>query len=134
MKTLNIATACFLNNQQELLVVRKKNTFAWMLPGGKLDCDETASEALVRELAEELQIEVDISALHLLGKFTAVAANEVNTSVNAHVFLGRLANGQTPIHAAEIEAMKWLSIRDPLPEGIAPLLKNSIIPILQSMQ
>lgn len=134
MKTLNIATACFLNDQQELLVVRKKNTSAWMLPGGKLDGDETASEALVRELAEELQIDVDISALRFLGTFSAVAANEANTSVNAQVFRARLENGQTPIHAAEIEEMKWLSLSDPLPENIAPLLKNSIIPALQSMQ
>lgn len=54
----------------------EKNTSAWMLPGGKLDGEDTASEALVRKLAEELQIEVDISALRFLGTFSAVTANE----------------------------------------------------------
>lgn len=132
MKTLNIATACFLSDQDELLVVRKKNTAAWMLPGGKLDGNETASEALVRELAEELQIDVDISALQFLGTFNAVAANEANTSVNAQAFRARLADGQTPINAAEIAEMKWISLSEPLPEDIAPLLKNSIIPALRA--
>lgn len=131
MKTLNIATACFLNDQQELLVVRKKNTSAWMLPGGKLEDHETASEALVRELAEELQIKVDTSALCFMGTFNADAANEANTSVSAQAFRTRLADGQMPMHAAEIAEMKWISLTNPLPEDIAPLLKNSIIPALQ---
>lgn len=134
MKTLNIATACFLNDQQELLVVRKKNTSAWMLPGGKLDGDETASEALVRELSEELQIEVDTSTLSFLGSFNAEAANEINTLVHAQAFLACLADGQIPMNAAEIAEMKWISLSNPLPEDIAPLLKDSIIPALQTVQ
>ncbi|HBT32689.1 MAG TPA: hypothetical protein DEB15_07565 [Pusillimonas sp.] len=46
MKTLNIATACFVNENRELLVVRKQGTVTWILPGGKLDGQETpANEA-----------------------------------------------------------------------------------------
>lgn len=114
--------------------MRKKNTSAWMLPGGKLDDHETASEALVRELAEELQIEVDIAALRFMGTFNAKAANEANTAVNAQAFRVRLADGQSPMHAAEIAEIKWISLTDPLPQDIAPLLKNSIIPALQTVR
>ncbi|WP_143516251.1 NUDIX domain-containing protein, partial [Pusillimonas sp. T2] len=130
MRTLKIATACFLNDKHELLVVRKQNTSAWMLPGGKLDGNETACEALVRELQEELQIEVDASALRSFGAFEAAAANETNTIVKAQVFLARVPEGQTPVHAAEIAEMKWLPLSQPFPKGTAPLLKNSIIPAL----
>jgi 8-oxo-dGTP pyrophosphatase MutT (NUDIX family) len=38
------------------LLVRKRHTTAFMQPGGKIDCDETAQRALVRELQEELGI------------------------------------------------------------------------------
>jgi len=133
MQTLKIATACFLNDKQELLVVRKKNTTAWMLPGGKLDAHETPSEALVREVQEELQIEVTASALHFIGSFDAVAANEANTTVNAHAFMVHGPCPQAPSIAAEIAEMKWLPINQAIPADVAPLLKDFIIPTLQAM-
>lgn len=134
MPTLKIATACFLNDKQELLVVRKKNTAAWMLPGGKLDANETPTEALIRELQEELQIEIDASMLNFIGSFDAIAANEADTFVNAQAFLARLPTGKTPIHAAEIAEMKWLPLSMSAQSDIAPLLRDSIIPSLQAMQ
>jgi 8-oxo-dGTP diphosphatase len=134
MPTLKIATACFLNDKQELLVVRKKNTTAWMLPGGKLDANETPTEALVRELQEELQIEIDATTLCFIGSFDAIAANEANTFVNAQAFLARLPAGKTPVHAAEIAEMKWLPLSMSTQTDVAPLLRDSIIPSLQAMQ
>ena len=134
MPTLKIATACFLNDKQELLVVRKKNTAVWMLPGGKLDVNETPTEALIRELQEELQIEIDASTLRFIGSFDAIAANEADTFVNAQAFLARLPTGKTPIHGAEIAEMKWLPLSMSTQSDIAPLLRDSIIPSLQAMQ
>ena len=133
MQTLKIATACFLNDKQELLVVRKKNTTAWMLPGGKLDAHETPSEALVREVQEELQIEVTASALHFIGSFDAVAANEANTTVNAQALMVQGPSPQATGIAAEIAEMKWLPINQAIPADVAPLLKDFIIPTLQAM-
>ena len=133
MHTLHIATACFVNQQQELLVVRKQNTSAWMLPGGKLDADETASQALIRELQEELQLTVDVSALRCIGAFDAVAANEANTRVHAQAFLVPMPTGQTPVHAAEIAETQWLALKQPLPDDVAPLLRDFIIPAIQTM-
>lgn len=133
MTTLKIATACFINDKHELLVVRKQNTTAWMLPGGKLDADETPTEALIRELEEELQISVSASALRFIGSFDAVAANEADTLVNAQVFLAQLPTGQAPVHAAEIAEMKWLPLSISTPLDVAPMLRESIIPSLQTM-
>ncbi|MDR2298440.1 MAG: NUDIX domain-containing protein [Comamonas sp.] len=132
MHNLKIATACFVNPRQELLVVRKKNTSAWMLPGGKLDADETPAKALIREIREELQLEIAESLLKPLGVFDAVAANEADTTVHAHAFLIQLPQGQSPSHAAEIAEMKWLPLSQPVPMDVAPLLRNFIIPALQS--
>lgn len=133
MKTLNIATACFVNENRELLVVRKQKTTAWMLPGGKLDNQETPSEALVREVWEELQITLITESLTHLGSFVAAAANEANTSVHAHAFIAKLPSNQKPIVSAEIAEMRWLPLHEPYPEMIAPLLRDHIIPALQAL-
>ena len=130
MHNLKIATACFLNQKQELLVVRKKNTSAWMLPGGKLDADETPARALIREIREELQLEIAESSLKPLGIFDAVAANEADTTVHAHAFRVQLPQGCSPCNAAEIAEMKWLPLNRPLPGDVAPLLKHCVIPAL----
>jgi len=130
MKTLNIATACILNQRLELLVVRKRNTIAWMLPGGKLEPQEPPADAVVREVREELQLELDVHELSYLGSFDAIAANEADTRVLAEAFLVRSIADQTPIVSAEIAEFKWLPLQQPLPELVAPLLRFQIAPSL----
>ena len=85
MHTLHLATACLIH-QQQLLVVRKRGSRFWMLPGGKIDAGETAAQALLRELEEELQWNAAHTRFSLLGHFDNIAANEANTRVQAHVF------------------------------------------------
>lgn len=130
MQTLHIATACFVRDQNALLVVRKKGTQAWMLPGGKLDAGETAEAALIRELHEELQVCVAADQLTALGQFQAAAANEADTRVDAHVFTVDVQHVQNLRIAAEIDAVQWLRIDGRIPQDVAPLLRAHIIPAL----
>ncbi|MBP2845932.1 NUDIX domain-containing protein [Dickeya oryzae] len=54
-----IRCAClvhYLNNQ--LLVVKPRNKNVWYLPGGKIDDGENIRSALIRELQEELNIQL----------------------------------------------------------------------------
>ena len=59
---IHVAVAAVVNNKGEVLVSqRKQGTHLggyWEFPGGKIGEDETPAEALSRELAEELGIEV----------------------------------------------------------------------------
>ena len=52
MNTLTISAACLIDEAGRLLLVRKRNTQAFMLPGGKAEPGEDAISALSRELAE----------------------------------------------------------------------------------
>lgn len=67
-------------------LVRKRGTVAFMQPGGKFEPGETARQALVRELREELGFELREDELVPVGRFAAHAANEVGHTVDADVF------------------------------------------------
>lgn len=128
MTTLDIAAACLIDADNRLLLVRKRNTRAFMLPGGKREPGEGAHEALRRELQEELELSLPAEALSPLGSFRAAAANEPDTWVEAQVFVARLEQPVAP--AAELEELAWLAPGQPLPDTLAPLLREQVLPAL----
>lgn len=128
MTTLDIAAACLIDADNRLLLVRKRNTRAFMLPGGKREPGESAHEALRRELQEELELSLPAEALSPLGSFRAAAANEPDSWVEAQVFVARLEQPVAP--AAELEELAWLAPGQPLPDSLAPLLREQVLPAL----
>ncbi|MCQ4307355.1 NUDIX domain-containing protein [Pseudomonas stutzeri] len=125
---LNIATACLFNEAGHILVVRKRGTRLFMLPGGKIEAEETPLQALRRELHEELGLRIEESQLQALGHFQSRAANEPDHWVEADVFVGRV-EGEVQVQA-EIEALDWLVPRTQQQEHLAPLLREQVLPAL----
>jgi ADP-ribose pyrophosphatase YjhB (NUDIX family) len=60
MKTIEIAGCVILDDYGRILLIHRSDAKEphWELPGGKLETDETAEEAAVRGLREELDIDV----------------------------------------------------------------------------
>jgi 8-oxo-dGTP diphosphatase len=56
------------SRQGHLLLVRRCDSGAWEMPGGRVDVGETAVEAAVRETAEEAGMRVEVTGL--AGLFT----------------------------------------------------------------
>lgn len=128
LATISIAAACLLDASGRLLLVRKRGTQAFMLPGGKHEPGETAVQALLRELHEELNLRLPESVLMPLGRFQADAANEPNTRVDAQVFVAPLSHPVYP--AAELEELAWLNTSNDYPQNLAPLLREQVLPAL----
>ncbi|WP_282875947.1 NUDIX hydrolase [Pseudomonas peli] len=128
MTTLTISAVCLIDDAGRLLLVRKRNTKAFMLPGGKAELGETPITALVRELQEELNLRLPSGDLQLLGQFRTAAANEADTWIDASVFKARLPHSVSA--AAELEELCWLAPGDALPETLAPLLREHVLPLL----
>lgn len=126
---LKIATACLLDTAGRVLVVRKRGTQAFMLPGGKIEIGETPRQALERELHEELNLQMDPSQLESLGHFQARAANEPDHWVEADVFFARLESSVTV--QAEIDALDWLEVHAEPQGHLAPLLREQVLPALR---
>jgi hypothetical protein len=67
----------------------------------------------------------------LLGRWAANAANESNTTVDAHVFVS--TDRVAPAASAEIEEIRWISLNGgPSALPLAPLLTERVIPALRS--
>jgi 8-oxo-dGTP pyrophosphatase MutT (NUDIX family) len=127
MITIRIAAALIVDKSGDTLLVRKRGTDAFMQPGGKIEPEETALQALVRELKEEIDLDVDPDAALFLGRFEASAANEPDHIVEAQLFRVDVAT-RSIRPAAEIEEARWISVREPNDIPMAALTEHLILP------
>lgn len=127
---ITVAAVVFRDRDGRMLTVRKSGTTKFMLPGGKLEPGESAAEAAVREVAEELGVRLRVEDLALLGEFEADAANEPGHLVRSTVFTW--TGEVTPDAAAEIAELRWASLAE-ITEGaeFAPLTREYVVPALE---
>ncbi len=111
--------AMIFNEKGELLMLKrgpasKNERGRWEVPGGGVDFGETQAQAVVREMKEELG--VDIVVEHQLLAFDQFLPEEGQHWV-ATPFIVRLKKGQTPkiIEPHKHVAMGWFPL-DKLPE------------------
>lgn len=120
--TLHIVAAVIVRDDGRALLVRKRGTTAFMQVGGKIEPGEEPVAALVRECAEEIGLAVDPASVRPLGRRTAVAANEPDHVVDAHVFEVALPAGFAVEPRAELEELAWVDPARPVaPHPLAPL-------------
>ena len=123
---IRIVAAIALNDEGEMLMVRKRGTAAFMLPGGKPGAGEAAIDALVREVGEELDCGIDRSVCRSLGVFRAPAANEPGFTVEAELFAVALVGDPRPW--GEIDSMLWVDPDGELPNPMAHLAREHALP------
>ncbi len=113
-----------------LLVVRKKGTRAFILPGGKPEGAEHDLDALSREVNEELGC--SIANVRFEGAFTDAAAEIPDTIVTVRLYAGELIGHPHP--ASEIEELAWVPLTGSCDLPLAPSLTNKILPHLHREQ
>lgn len=100
----------YIKNKQ-LLVARSKGKDTYYIPGGKRDEGETDPEALIREIKEELSVDLAPATIKYLETFKAQAHGKpdgVLVKITCY-----LAEFKGEIQAdAEIEEVAWLNFND----------------------
>lgn len=123
MNIITVAAAIILNEQHQLLLVRKKNTQFFMQVGGKLELQELPEKTMLREIREEIGVSGHIQ--RFIGRFETAAANEAHHQLVSYVYLVLL--DQAPQIEAEIVEMKWIDW-DEDQTWLAPLTTEVVIP------
>ncbi|MHC5311034.1 NUDIX hydrolase [Myroides sp. LJL116] len=130
---LYLACALITNEFNEMLIVKKLKTNVFIMPGGKIEQQETPTQALKREIAEELNLQIDVSKMHFLSKHTAIAANEKNTLVTACVYHIKISKTTLQV-ANEIEQAIWVNHHNYQNYQYANLISEFSIPLWLKMK
>jgi len=101
-KALALAGCIIMNEHGEVLMIHRKTQRRthWEIPGGKVEAGETAADAAVRELGEELGIEVRIT--RRLGEREF---DEDDRVINYEWFLAEIIAGEPRLQESSFD--KW---------------------------
>lgn len=103
MKTIEVVAAIIAHENRILATQRGSGEFkdGWEFPGGKVEPGETPEQAIVREIQEELVVEIAPQKL-----VTTVEYDYPKFHLTMHCFLSRIVSGK--INLLEHEDAKWL--------------------------
>lgn len=112
----------FFNTDNELLIVKPDYKDCWLVPGGATDEDESPLHCAVREVNEEIAL--NIPELKLVGIYYGSAHGFYSDSLKFIFYGGILTNDQIKhikIQKNEITDCKFIKIEEAL-----PLLSDSL--------
>lgn len=120
--------AVIVNNVGEMLLQRRTDTAMWGLPGGAVEPDETAVEALKREVAEETDLTVihaDPMALYCGPDQKFAYPNGDKVQVFAVAFIVQKWEGQPRADGIEGSMVRFFAVSN-LPENLVPIHVQTI--------
>ena len=108
MKKENVVVAIIKKNNYYLIAKRNKNKhfgLKWEFPGGKVEINETYSEALSREIKEELDISIKINE-----KIAEEKYRDEKIDIILHYYLCSYLGGNIKLN--EHEDFAWVEKKD----------------------
>lgn len=105
MKTVKVVAAIIIHENKIFATQRGYGEFkdGWEFPGGKIEPGETPQEALVREIKEELDIEIEVKDF-----LETVEYDYPEFHLSMDCFFCSIRSGELVLK--EHEAAKWLTV------------------------
>ncbi|SDE77624.1 8-oxo-dGTP diphosphatase [Mucilaginibacter pineti] len=119
---IKVTCALIVDEQDRVLAAQRSKKMSlplkWEFPGGKIEPNETAENCLVREIKEELNIEVQISKelpsnIHTYPKMTIELIPFICKHINGDIILREHANFQW-LCKNELLALDWADADVPI--------------------
>ena len=129
-KIIDKLGALVLRNES-FLVVRKKGTKLFLMPGGKREFMESDTEALAREIQEELGVPLDTENLAFVGVFEDEAAYDPGKVVRIRLYKCEIKGEPTP--SSEIEEIWWFNAFQDDESKLTAIIKRKILPAIRKM-
>ncbi len=109
---------------EEILLVKKRNH--WILPGGKIQENESHKECILRELGQELPQSKLVGKLRYFGKFSGNSPS--GKPITVKCYLGDIRGNIFP--AAEISYSAWAIREEVFFYNLSEITKNIIKELL----
>lgn len=107
MKTIEVVAAVIKHDNKIFTTRRGYGEFEnmWEFPGGKIEAVETREDALIREIKEELELDIKVSTY-----ITTVEYDYSNFHLTMHCFICEVCGGELQLNAHN--AVKWVSLEE----------------------
>jgi 8-oxo-dGTP diphosphatase len=105
-RTIRVVAAVVQKNERYLITQRRPNAvlpLLWEFPGGKVESGESDADALRREMAERLGVDVDVGQL-----ISFVSHPYEHYTVDLHLYDCRLKDEEN-LHAKAVNAFRWVT-------------------------
>ena len=124
-----VVVAVIVNKAQQVCIsLRHKDAHQgglWEFPGGKIEKNESIEQALVREIKEELNL--DISSSRPL-----ITITHQYTDKKVRLYVNKILDYQGEATGMEGQAVKWVSVSElsdyDFPEANTPIIKSLQLP------
>lgn len=114
MKTIEVVAAIIKQDNKIFATCRSYGEFVnmWEFPGGKIENGETREEAIIREIKEELELEICVSKY-----LTTVHYDYPNFHLTMHCFICTICGGELHLNAhndarwidrEELDKLNWV--------------------------
>jgi 8-oxo-dGTP diphosphatase len=109
MQIIEVSAAIIMEQNRFLIGKRGKGNLEgyWEFPGGKLELGETKEEALIREIREELNLEIIIDEYLT---FAVQEYKDTHTIVKIYFFISHIAGGTLTKNVHQ--KLHWVSLEE----------------------
>ena len=127
MKKVNVAVAVIVNPQQQILLALRHQHLhqggKWEFPGGKIETDETVQQAIIREIYEEVSLNIQSTVPMMM-----LEHDYGDKLVCLHVHWVKEFSGNAT--GAEGQEIKWVNVSElsgfEFPAANKPILEEVI--------